>query len=481
MGRAFDEAPWVTRPPQFAVEAARQRLVAVGAMEPDGALSGRGRQLSRLPVSASEARVLLDPPRPISGQVADLVALSETGRDLLLPFGALAPRDRTRIRQARAELFAGLDDEVSVQLRALARGDSRRHGLHGGALAEARRIADRLRTLIGAPKRDREVGTIDRDALAKHLLARVPESAFVPRPRVAKKFAREDGRVKRVPWANGSIEIEVRPFEPLDDRDPGEIPTPRAALILDHEWLGLGRKTRGVGRLVLPCPLRQLAEAGIGELEVGDLSVDSKRSRVVVSAKIERKLAGVVVSSAEERLCGAPLRSAVAQLVLEGRRIGTLPRTLGEEVLDGLHTWALLASEVAKESGPAGAMASTSITVPPAAGVYLEEQLERLGLDDCSDLSLLEAEDLQPDLDAMAVDCGLDPRRVKALREDFPRRWTYQDGVYACEVDLDRRRVTLQPVSGKSKSAREPPAAMLPRFRGFRVDFHKASRRVRLR
>ena len=76
---------------------------------------------------------------------------------------------------------------------------------------------------------------------------------------------------------------------------------------------------------------------------------------------------------------------------------------------------------------------------------------------------------------------GLMPRQLQALRDDFPRRFVYEGNIYACRVELAARRVTLEAERVRGKGGGEPPARVLPRFRGFSVLYRKASRQLRLR
>lgn len=476
----FDEAPWVTPPPGFAVARARARLAEGGELDADGEITDRGRARARLPVSPLSARLLAGAPGPIAGVVADLVALIETGRDLVLSSRGGAAES---LDDGRHALFEGALDEVEVQLRALWHGREREHGLHAGAVSDCRRLARQLRGLVGAPTKPREA-SMPRDALLAYALRRLPHAAFVRRARadrprassrsdVSRGGSRGRGRDDRPaePWGNGELEVFVRP-QTIPGLSPDEQPDPpRAALILELAWLGSGRGARGVGRLLLRCTYGDLVEAGIGEVEVTGPALErpegKKRGRARIVGEVEHRHAGVVLARGRQSLHGEALGRAMAELILARR----LAKTLGEGLQDALHDRALL--HQAASSGSESA-------APTSPRDYLAARLQELGASSAADLQLLEPDDVRPDLDALADTLGLERREAAALRRDFPRTWSYQGTQYDCTVELAARRVTLEPTRSVGKG-REPPQAVLPRFRGFAVWYVKASRRIQLR
>ncbi|EDM76663.1 hypothetical protein PPSIR1_18377, partial [Plesiocystis pacifica SIR-1] len=328
-----------------------------------------------------------------------------------------------------------------------------------------------------------------REALVAHLLARLPEAAFVARREASEGGGRgRRGRPKPAAWANGTIEIGVYPAS-LDLDEDRRDPPPRAGLILEHEWIGTGRHTRGSGRMILPCRPAELAAAELGTLEVAEPSID-RDSRALVAA-VERRYAGVVLERQTRALAGAPLRGALAQLILEGRRIPGLPAPaaqLREALRDGLHRWGVMSQVEGVAEGlqrpSEWAELGHGASIGEGERAWLEGQLEALGLEGMDELELLSREDLRPDLGAIEAALRKLGRRElspESLAEDFPRTVVDRDAVYGCTVELGRRRVVLRPADAKAKKRGEPKASVLPRFRGFGVLFVQASRRQKLR
>lgn len=461
----FEEAPWVTQPPQFAVDAARERLRRIGGFDAGGGLTQKGRRLAELPVDCHDARILIDADGATAALACDLVALLQLNGRLVLGGGG---RD---VHRARAELAAGLDNEVFVQAAFLRHGHSRRHRLHGGALDEARKTSSSLRSLFGlsaTSPTDDDLDFPSTHAFASHLLGRVPEAAFVVRKRALKR--RKGGKPRpgrSEPWGNGDVELSVWPYEPprLEHEDAPDAPV--AGLVLDHFWLGDGGTgVRGNGSLVVPCTYDQLADAGLGEQSVGRVrKLGGQPPRFV--AEIERELAGVKISSREEALFGRRLCEAVADFVYENRYL----KGVGARILDALHLWNLLARWPEPErywrDEPA-----------PEPAEYLIERLETLGLTSSDELILIEPEDLIPDLEDILGIAGYD---LDAYRDDFPRTWEHMGREYECGVQVSSRKIMLEPANKKAKRGKDPNPQHLPRFRGFSVYFRNASRVVPLR
>lgn len=454
-GPDLADAPWVTPPPDFAIDRAVGRMTERGVLDADGRLSERGRALADLPVSASVARAVLDAPTGLTGTVADVVALVERGEGLLRFAGG-----GDQVREARARLFEDCGSDVEAGIRLIRKGDARDHGASRSALQEARRTAEVLRRLVGAkPIRPTDDDTrIDVEALARHLLSRLPEQAFVLRPRAQRARGK---RSRSLPYANGEIELLVDRWTE-DDRL-----IPRAGLVLRAFWSGSG-KGRGVvgyGSLLLPCKMEWLAEAGLGEAVFGSVKPVRPGGDIRLVADVHRTLAGVTLSTSEEELRGDMMLDAAAHLIAENR----LLKGAAARLADALHL-----------AGVARVLRLTKSDVPfESVESAARARLEQLGVTASSDLSLLEPADLDIDL---AATLDVDAADIEALEADFPRTWVHAGVDH--RVTVERKpmpEVILD--AGKTKSTRSnpPPPAQVPRFRDLPVQWRKASRTVRIR
>jgi len=471
------DAYWISQPPEFAWNSAKERLTALDAIDEKGLITPLGQGLFRLPVSAHEARLLTQPPPELAATLADLVALLQNRGDLLKPIYNLPQAQKERVMDARKALFKGHFNEVYIQLKSLRLGHPREHALHATTLAETRRIARHLRELLGvrpaSPNNDQTPLPSPKE-LTMHLLKCWPEAAFVLRMRAQKTKGKPSRKrssgPQSEPWGNGKEELHVMPYTiPYEcDDEPSK---PRAGVILDHEWIGeLGTSFRGVGRMLLPCSVQALYKAGLGEEAVQEPTLqENEDGSVQVVGRVQWKRAGIVLHADTIPLTGKALHQATASLLLEDR----LLRGAKELILEDLHLWELLHQHAVTTPGQ---KASSKPFESPQG--YLEALLLELGVEQSDDLALLETDDLRPDL---AAHFGLQAFELDEWRKDFPRCWNYQGSVFLCRVQYARRRVILEPLNKTAKKAPVPGAGVVPRFKGFKVEYLKASRQVTIR
>ncbi|MBT3380855.1 MAG: ATP-dependent RNA helicase [Lentisphaerae bacterium] len=475
---AIGRAPWVTPPPEFALERAISRLKALGALTSAGRASDLGRSLLELPVSLHEARILVDPPPELTPTLCDLVGVLQARADILRPLDVLPAENRADVELERVRLLKAGRDEVSDALVCLRHGQPREHGLHSSALKEARAISSALRRVLGCPcgSPTRDPSPLPaRGALSTFLLRRWPEAAFALRPRADGAGRGTPGGKRRrggEPWANGVVELGVYPYARWGRDKPGDGHWPKAGLIMQHEWIeDGGTGIVGVGSMLLPCTFHELAGARLGEERVGTVRVAWTRDRCpVVTGEVSQVLGGAVLQSLERQLEGAVLRKAVAELILEGRWLASA----GEGVCDDLHVARTLRDWPGQ--CPGSLLRLDAWLASP--NVFLEDRLAQLGVEQCEDLALVDGDDLRLDVTS---ELGAPIGREDEVRAAFPRAWGYQGAQYACTVDPRRREVMLTPQGASAKRLKEPPRWALPGFEGFKVRYRQASRVVTLR
>ena len=479
-GPEVEAAPWPSPPPTFALERARARVARAGALDAQGRLTPLGARLAQLPVSVEQARQLLDTPAPLRRSLPDLIALLERGQRLLLPLDRVPNPEATL--EARRALFAGCRHEVAQALRALRAGESRRHGLHEAALREARQLAWALRRLIDpqAPEPQAEDDSpLDEEALIQHLLKRTPEAAFVLRERALKRAPREEDRARSEPWANGELEVLVEPYVAYREEDRPKRPADRpvAGLLLNITWLG-ERSGLGVlarGDMLLPCSLKTLAQAGLGQEVVHEVTLERRAGAWRVMGQVSRELAGVTLQSELSELSGDALRQAAAALILHNRLI----KGVVDPLLDRLHLWQLLHQWPARDPETSHWRLDALLEQPaPEPLPYLIERLAQMEVQTCEELSLLEAHDLLPDLAGLI---GAMPYELDALLAELPRRWELHGASYTLQIALRAGRVIMEPENHVARKNKEPAANLLPRLRGLRVIYQQASRSFTLR
>ena len=182
-------------------------------------------------------------------------------------------------------------------------------------------------------------------------------------------------------------------------------------------------------------------------------------------------LAGVTLASGEAELSGAELHAAVAGFILENR----LFKGAGEALREALFGWRLLAH---CKGEPLDEFDVPACAIPDDEKAWLVGRLATLGVESAEDLELVEKSDLLPDLEA---ETGVPGWVSEPLLEAFPRVWNHGGGTYSCTVLPESRTVQMEPLDGKAKKLKEPPAWALPGFRGFRVKYRQGSRWLTLR
>ena len=424
--------PFLDPPKDHALAAAREELVALGALHPEraNALTDRGRRMFGLPLDAHLGRLLVEAQSAGASCLADMC-------DLVAALGVDRPMFRMgpRPQDADDDLRRQGCDAVAL-IRAVREGDARRHGLSDYGLGEARRSAARLRGAFNLPSSGGP-GPIDRKQLAMTALAADPRSAHVLRRR--KKWLK---------WSNGGTEIELG-RETAVDVEQGDV---QAIVVLGSRGLGVGvRDTQIIATAAMPLPVKWMLEAGLGR----DRLAATLHKKGKLLARIERVYARKVLQTREDAPQGAIARELVAGLFLEGRlyedaldtATGRLERAaLWRRLADGGHAEA----QLHPWSGPSPV---------PTLQDWVHQRVAALGVDSGDDLELLSAGDfLPPPLPSLAQ---------ASLDKHYPAEIDVGDARYKVRYDLAKRQVVLDKVAGQRKAM--PPIAFLPAFSGFKV------------
>lgn len=507
VGNAFRDGAFPASLKEFAYERAMNRLLEIRLLDEAGSMTELGQAIAKLPVSIDEARVLVDAPKKLRGTLCDLVALMGRGDRLLLPMqGIRGEEKREDVMEARKELLNNCRHEVDTLLLLLHEGQSQRHHLNSTALKDTRKLSGLLRKLFQlSSKGDLDISAGHLAQVSRHLLRRVPEWVFVLRKRVEGKAPpRKKSRSMGEPWGNGGEEILLESFTPPFMKEPTK--EVKAGIVLSQMWLGTNRgiQVSGVGRMLLPCPLKMLVEEDFGELEVTEarlpkgggqssaqkegflVSLDKWPRLNVITANQRRTYAGRVLDSSSAALKGRPLRMALAEMVAHGRWAPDLGLWLASELRAWFmsHHWGqelgyetmgdalptppnLLPLE---ENNRSRAVKSEYLGVQD----YLLVKLQELGFEGISDWELIGADDLKAPLDELF-------HKKEVVLKDFPVRWQHQGSCYRTVVYANQRSVTLEPMNQNASKGKEPAGGLVPRFRGFSVYYQKADRNIKIR
>ena len=463
----WHNAQWPSSPPEFAITNAWNRLKKLEAINKDGTITSFGLKLLEMPLSVHQARLLVEPEKTLCGTLADILALLQSRGRLMLNLDGLSASRCDEVKTAREQLLEGATNEVIAELRCLRRGKVKTHHLHSSGLIEARRIATSLRQLLQCevedPVKD-ESKLPPSTELAKHILNRWPEGGFVLRKRAAhlRKKMKIEGRrpSKGEPWGNGRLELHLLPY-PRWDLEGKHLPT--AGIILEHEWVsGKGNELRGLGRFLLPCSRQELAKAGCGERKI----IEPKFTDGKIVAVVEQNLAGVTLATEECLLEGELLRAALAEMFING---DWLPKG-SNKIKDVFHYANMICNWPGGFSKKRDYdFKSLALDNPEA---FVKERLATLGVVNAEDVELIDENDFSLDLCELL---DLEPGELQALKDDFPRQWSYHGGVFDCHVNVREKIVDLKPADEKAKSVRDIPRLVIPPLRGFKVRLVKGS------
>lgn len=418
-GRRVERLRFWDPPKSHALDAARQDLAALGALDAEGGITDLGRELQRLPLDAPHARLIVEArARGTLADTVDMVAALSVGRPLFIgpPAGEEDLRD------------GGCD---GVALVRAVRGATDAPGLNRAARREAQERAAQLRKLLSVDAETR-LDRIDRRALAMTVLGADRRSAYVARR-----------RKKRVAFSNGGTEVELGRASGVRSAEV------EVVALLDIRGLDEGPKRRMVMSAAMPVKAAWLVELGFGQDRVGAALLE--RGEVV--ADVERVYARRVLATRRVHPEGALARAAGARLFVEGRLFGDALAESQRRLADAALLHQLSRSPVGARLG------LPEVPPPPALEVFILKRLTDLGVESGEDLALLSPDDLLPE--------AIAPELRPKVESEFPRSVSLGDASYAAEYDLDKRQVILRLVRGSRRSP--PPRGYLPKFAGLRV------------
>jgi ATP-dependent helicase HrpB len=259
-GTTLAALPLLDRPKDHALAAASAELVALGALDAQGAITERGRELFGLPLDPALGRILVEArSAECLDDAIDLVAVLTTDRPLFLAGSRPAISD---------DLRAG-ECDVMACIRALRKGDPELHRLNRITLDLARAASKRLRRAYDRPETPDPAAPIDRERLVQAAIAADPRCVHVAR-----------SRGNATTWSNGGTEIELG-----RDSAVADAKSPAAIAVFASRALGLGQgDTTVLITCATPVPLKWLARLGLGRDRLSEVTLEGGK----IVARIER-------------------------------------------------------------------------------------------------------------------------------------------------------------------------------------------------
>lgn len=429
-GQSVETLAFLDPPADHALQDALRLATDLGALDPDGSSTQVGKKIFGLPVDPALGRILVE----ARGTDALHDAL-----DLVSALGTRVPFFTRDVQDSEDPRHTGCD--ATALITAMRSPGGALPGVQPAALREARELRRRLVQWL-----DIKPGPVQKISL--ETLSEVVCRALPFSPHVKRRHGR------RLLWSNGGTEVGLDLSSAVDAEKVDVI------LVLGTRAVGVDLRKRELrATFALPVTLPWLVRMGMGEERLGEVS--RKKGKILI--EVERHFASRVIGRYEKVPQGALARQAIAKLVARGSLFGK-SHEVGRARLAAWQLYLRL-----KKTG----------FVPDAGGhldvqpyeVWLLSRLEELGVEGVDDLSLLEADDLQPDLLP-------EPART-TLARDFPTQVTLANTTYDLEYDLVKRVALLNQVRGKRKDP--PPTALLPKLRGFTLSWRFKSKTVVLR
>ena len=407
-GADLAELPLLDKPKPHALEAAREELLALGAIDAASAITVRGRAIFGLPLDAPLGRLLVEArDEECLDDAIDLVAVLATGRPLFLP------GERPAISE---DLRAGGCD-VTACIRAVREGSAETHRLNRVTLELARATASRLRRAHEMPSSTQGPNgrAIDIDRLVRAAIAADARCVHVARTR---------GRSTM--WSNGGTEVELGRESAAADAKGVE-----AIVVFASRAIGLGQgDTTVLVTCATPVSLKLLARLGLGRDRLAEVSLEG---RTQIVARVERVYARKVIATRDEMPRGEVARDAMATLLLRGSLFrAAIDKT--RERLVAMALWSALSTR-----GRGGRMELDGAPAHvPSLEEWVRERVGALGVDGGDDLALLSPIDFEaPDL----------PAHVRAyLDKEYPRTVQVGDATYEASFAMKEQSVTLRMV-----------------------------------
>ena len=276
-----DELSWLTPPPPGAVAQARELLIRLGALNPEGHITPHGRQLAELPLHPRLAQMLhKSGPLQLSDLACELAALLSE-RDILRgPSGW-----RNADLRLRVDVLHGQQDHASGAT------------VDRAACQRVRRSADLWQRQLPRSARSNRQDSLDQAGLL--LALAYPD-------RIAQ---RQSGKDARYLMANGRGALFAGP-DPLGSEDYLVI----ADLDGGQQWAKI--------YLAAPLPLRDIETLYADQIRVVD-EVAWDESAQVVRATRQRRLSSLILS---EQGLSKPDPSMMSMALLQGIRRAGLDR-----------------------------------------------------------------------------------------------------------------------------------------------------------
>jgi len=430
-GTALTQLSFLDALPDKSLRQAEQILRAMNAIDSQGLATEHGQRLYPLPIDALYADLVTRmPTRPLQEAMLDLTAVLSTPANLY----RLNGDEQAQVLLEQQEPF-GCDAQLAIGL--LRGKEFSAVKVDPEVLREARLLAEQMRQAFELPELSVASG-YQAEQLSEAIAKLHPELVFVRREK------------RREAFANGEMEVRLA-------RDSRVKADQEAVLVLDtHSVPGRGvKQTLNLATVTVPIQLSLLEEMNLGEWQQGEVIHQEEQTLV------ERHLvyAGRRVATRHEQAKGELAIQPMVQAVVVEEMLPGLAKRRRQEI----EHWKLYC-------GLGFAQPDSDISSLTFEN-WFAQQLSMLGVNEIDELALFDTEDF--------VFSGIPEWQYQEFAEQYPFELALGDLNLDVEYQLDKKRVYVVYRDGLRKG--DPKRWELPKWKGWRVQYKKASRIVDVR
>ncbi|MDG3087993.1 helicase-related protein [Vibrio hannami] len=417
--------------PEKSLTNAKSMLHSMEAIDEKGKATDHGRLLYPLPIDAIYADLLTRmPTKTLKEAMVDLSAAlsvpasifklpnSEQKLEMVAQWEPLSCDAITYLKLIRDEKCEALEVDFD-------------------ALKEAKGLSQQMREALGLPKLE-VASRFDRDAFVKAIIESHPELVYVRREK------------RRDAMGNGLAEVLPGRNSRFSDKD-------EAAIVLDqHSVPGRGvKQTLNLASVTMPVTLKTLKELELGDWQQGETVMTESGISSILNLVYAGRCIATKEIEPEGELLVKPLVEAVTS--------GALLPGLAEKRIQEIEHWKLYVDLKLDER----CSDHENLTFES----WFTKQLKDLGVTSVEELDIFSEEDFEFD--------GIPYWEYKNFAETYPYHLNIGDLRLGVEYMPSRKLIYVIYKSGLRKA--DPKRIELPVWKGWRIQYKKASRIVDIR
>ncbi|MCK6261841.1 DEAD/DEAH box helicase [Vibrio sp. ZSDE26] len=424
-GYRLEQLSWLDAIPSKSLDLARSTLLSMEAIDGNGRITEHGEKLYPLPIDAMHADLLTRiTKKPLKEAMIDLTAAMSVPSSL---YSMNSNRDL--LEELNQQEVLGCDANLLIKivrdepLSAIT--------LNPDAVKEARGLAEQMRVLFELPMLE-VASRYNHQDLAKQIARLNAELIFIRREK------------RRGALGNGKMEV-------MPARNSRFFDKSEAAIVLDlHSLPGRGvKQTLNLATVMMPISIADMVEIELGEWRQGDTLIEDD----VAYSQMSLVYANRILTTQKTAAIGELASKTILDEVHAERALPGFAQIRSDEI----KLWKLYV-----ELGLSEADGHENVTFDS----WFSLQLKELELESIQELALFDADDFKFD--------GIPYWEENEFSQQYPFSLCLGDLNLSASYEVRKKLVTVTYQSGLRKG--DPKRWELPRWKGWRVRYQKASR-----